>query len=56
MTESVAVLSFLTNMNQPTPKPPEPVVRCKACEGTGRSSKGWYCLPCGGTGRIKVKQ
>ena len=26
--------------------------RCKACQGTGKSSKGPTCFPCKGTGKI----
>jgi len=28
-------------------------VKCKACEGTGISSKGKPCYPCDGTGKQK---
>jgi DnaJ-class molecular chaperone len=24
---------------------------CKACEGSGKSSRGWDCYPCYGTGK-----
>lgn len=29
--------------------------RCKACEGTGKSSKGGECFPCKGEGYIRCK-
>lgn len=35
------------------PKPPKR--KCIACEGTGKSSIGHNCVPCGGTGYKKPK-
>lgn len=38
-------------MDQPK-KPPKPKRKCLACEGSGRSSAGGKCYPCGGTGKM----
>lgn len=33
--------------------PPPAKPKCKACNGTGKNSKGGKCLPCAGTGKVR---
>jgi DnaJ-class molecular chaperone len=35
--------------------PPLPNVNCKACQGSGKNSKGTVCFPCQGTGKRRFK-
>jgi DnaJ-class molecular chaperone len=37
------------------PRPTNQVV-CKACNGSGLNSKGAWCYPCRGLGRLKAKE
>lgn len=29
---------------------------CRACKGTGESSREWQCVPCGGTGYFLLEK
>ena len=36
------------------PKPPDDPSFCRACSGTGKSSRGMACHPCSGTGKLSL--
>lgn len=49
----LVVIIFLGLLRRKTAMPKIPQRKCIACSGSGRSSKGFDCVPCHGTGKRK---
>jgi len=43
-------------VDKDSPEPEDDEVECKACEGSGKASKGGECKPCKGEGYLPVKK